>query len=136
VIVLATKDSASCQRAVAKTAELFGDADVIVAPVVPGFSTTTQGDRPGTVRTAIDELARSSAADVLARACEVLGARARPRLLTGDVAPALCALARSERADAIVVGSLASDGVLGAICGSVASQIAHAAPCSVIELGR
>lgn len=136
MIVLATHDSPACRRAVGRAAELFGDADVIVATVVPGLRASEDVGAIRTVRAAVDEIARASALQVLRQACEVLGPRARPHLLTGDPAPALCRLARAVHADAIVVGSLAGDSVLGAVRGSVASQIAASAPCPVVELGR
>lgn len=135
MIVLAANESASCRRAASRVAELFGDADVIVATVVPGRRTADRS-AAGTVRALVDELARDSAIDVLRQVCDVVGPRARARLLTGDTATSLCELARAVRAEAIVVGSLAGDSVLGAVRGSVASQIADAAPCSVLELGR
>lgn len=136
MIVLATHDSASCRRAASRAAELFADADVIVATVVPGLRSAPDASGAGAVRAAVDELARDSAMEVLRQVCDVVGPRARPRLLTGDTATSLCQLARTVRAEAIVVGSLAGDSVLGAVRGSVASQIADAAPCSVVELGR
>jgi len=136
VIVLAAHDSASCRRAISRAAELFHDTDVIVATVVPGLRAEPEARSVGSVRAAVDELARAQAVEVLRQACVVIGPRARPRLLTGDTALSLCELARAERADAIVVGSLAGDSVLGAVRGSVASQIAQTAPCSVVELGR
>lgn len=136
MIVLATHDSASCRRAVARAAELFGDTEVVVATVVPGLRAREDAGAVRTVRAAVDEIERASALDLLRQACEVLGPRARPHLLTGDPAPALCRLARAVHAHAIVVGSLAGDSVLGAVRGSVASQIAQSAPCSVVELGR
>ena len=136
MIVLATNDSAACRRAVVRAAELFSDADVVVATVVPVPRAAGEDHGAGSVRAAVDEIARAEAVEVLRRSCELLGPRARARLLTGDAALSLCELARSERADAIVVGSLAGDGVLATVRGSVAAQLTQRAPCSVVELGR
>lgn len=136
MIVVATNDSEACRRAVLRAAELFRDTDVIVATVVPGPRAAGDDRGANTVRAAVDEIARAEAVELLRRTCEMLGPRARARLLTGDAALALCELAHSERADAIVVGSLAGDGVLGAVRGSVAALLTQRAPCSVVELGR
>lgn len=136
MIVLATNDSPACRRAVERAAELFRDTDVVVATVVPGPRAACEGRGATTVRAAVDEIARAEAVEVLRRSCRLLGPRARARLLTGDAALSLCELARAERADAIVVGSLAGDGVLGAVRGSVAALLTQRAPCSVVELGR
>lgn len=135
IVIVATNGSPACERAVDRVGGLFPGSDVVVAMVVREGPTRVGAGDVAAVRSATHHIALSAATDVLTGARARLGPRARALVLTGEPVTALCRLARSEHADAIVVGSL-GPGPLGAALGaSVGAELQRDAPCSVIELG-
>lgn len=135
VVVVATNGSPACRRAVERAAELFETSELVVAMVVPTGPVRCDGSDIAVVRVAANQIAVDSAAQTVAESCEGLGTRARPVVLGGDPSTALCAMARAEGAEAIVVGSLGSGPLAAALCGSIGAELLERAPCSVIELG-
>lgn len=136
-VIAATSGSPSSRRAIGRVAELFDDSDIVVAMVVPGRGAHRRSGDEGRsdVRIAIEEIAIDAAHEVVNAACERIGTMARPVVLLGEPAMALCDLARSEGAEAIVVGSLGSDSIRSLLGPSVGDDLRIHAPCTVIELG-
>jgi nucleotide-binding universal stress UspA family protein len=68
------------------------------------------------------------------RALEVGAPSVRTLSREGDPAVVICELARSEQADAVVMGTRGLGTFGGLFMGSVARKVASAAPCSVITV--
>ncbi|WP_432429140.1 universal stress protein [Salinilacustrithrix flava] len=136
--MLATNGSPACRRATVRAGRLFQHTRLLAAVVLPegvdvnDDAATMHGSA---VRRALADAHLHAAAETLAEVCDVLGPRARAVILDGDPAAALIGLARSEAADAIVVGSLhkARDRTLTR---TMSDDLVAGAPCPVIELGR
>jgi nucleotide-binding universal stress UspA family protein len=56
-------------------------------------------------------------------------------VLRGSPGPALCSLARSIDAQAIVMGSRGRGGIKRALLGSVSDHVVRNAPCPVVIVG-
>ena len=134
-VIVATNGSTACRRAVERTGALFPGSEVVVAMVVRDGPSGPVANDVAAVRAATHHIAVDAATDVLAGACGTLGERSRGVVLTGEPVSALCDLARAERADAIVVGSLGPGALGSALGGSVGAELQRDAPCSVVELG-
>ena len=134
-VIVATNGSSASRRAVRRARTLFPGSEVVVAMVVRDGPTVPVTNDVAAVRAATHHLALDTAAEELEGACRALGSRARALVLMGEPVSALIELARAERADAIVVGSL-GPGALGSVLGgSVGADLQRDAPCSVLELG-
>ena len=82
-----------------------------------------------------DEQVHAEAAGSVARAAEIArqaGASAEGRVVTGEAAHALMALADEVNADLLVVGSRGLTGAARFLLGSVPNRCAHHAGCSVL----
>jgi nucleotide-binding universal stress UspA family protein len=84
----------------------------------------------------LNALDESRVADGTAAVDEAVAALARSDaevlVLRGDPAPALCDLARTRGARAIVMGSRGRGGIKRALLGSVSDYVVRNAPCPVI----
>ena len=78
--------------------------------------------------TAVEEQASAE----LAEARRALGVPAETRLLRGEPGTELCALAKAERFDLLVVGTHGSGLVKEVVLGSVSRHVLHHAPCPVL----
>lgn len=128
--------AAAVDRAVALAAEL--DAEIVLAHVWASESYTTAGYLDFTPR----QLARLSQEalkrlDAARLDAEALGVRhVTTRLLYGKPAASIIELAEQEQFDLIVVGTHGRTGLDRWISGSVAEEVARAAPCSVLTAKR
>ena len=113
-VVVGTDGSLTAGRAVRRAVDLAAatGARLLVAYV---------GD-PATGRTVLDSVSREHAGPAL---------RLEQRLLEGDPADALLALARAESADLLVVGNKGMTGAQRFLLGSVPNKISHQASCDV-----
>lgn len=134
-VIVATNGSSACRRAVRRAGALFPGSEVVVAMVVRDGPPVPAATDVAAVRAATHHLALDTATEELEAACRALGSRARGLVLTGEPVSALVELARTERADAIVVGSLGPGALGSALAGSVGADLQRDAPCSVVELG-
>jgi nucleotide-binding universal stress UspA family protein len=86
-----------------------------------------------------EELDQAAAAEgwaIAETAAERLGLRDREiHVLRGSPGPALCSLARSIDAQAIVMGSRGRGGIKRALLGSVSDHVVRNAPCPVVIVG-
>lgn len=114
-VVVGTDGSLTAGRAVRRAVELAAatGARLLVAYV---------GD-PATGRTVLDSVSREHGDPAL---------RLEQRLLEGDPADALLALARAEAADVLVVGNKGMTGAQRFLLGSVPNKISHQASCDVL----
>jgi len=80
-----------------------------------------------------EELQQTSADELAKLAAEAgPGVELETRLLEGDAARELTALARESGADLMVVGDIGVSGLAEAVFGSVASKLVRRCPCSVL----
>jgi nucleotide-binding universal stress UspA family protein len=135
VVIVATNDSPACRRAVERVGEIFAGSTVVVATVVRPGAGPHSAPIPSPVRAATCDIERQSAMEAVETACEQIGPRAWPALLSGEPVAELCDLARRSNAAVIVVGSLGAGPLAAALGGSVGAELRARAPCSVVELG-
>jgi nucleotide-binding universal stress UspA family protein len=85
---------------------------------------------------AITAAATEGARDVLTETTDALGlGDVETRILRGDAATAICALAEEVSAQAIVLGSRGRGGFKRAVLGSVSDHVLRHAPCPVLVTG-
>jgi nucleotide-binding universal stress UspA family protein len=134
-IICGVDDSDVAREAVRVARDLsdrFGSRLVLVhvAPgdIPPGTSTVPHG------RSELLERERRDAELLLAEQAVAtrLGSRVQRRALFGDAAETLVELARTERADLVVLGSRGGGPVSSALLGSVSTAVAGTAPCPVV----
>jgi nucleotide-binding universal stress UspA family protein len=135
VVIVATNDSPACRRAVERVGEIFAGSTVVVATVVRPGAGPHSAPIPSPGRAATCDIERQSAMEAVETACEQIGPRAWPALLSGEPVAELCDLARRSNAAVIVVGSLGAGPLAAALGGSVGAELRARAPCSVVELG-
>ena len=131
-IVVGTDGTSASGAAVAAAADLAVDAKakvhlVTACPhpvVVTGVDVVAVPDH-GEVRSSQGRAVESQAETVRRRGLEV-----EVHVCDGSPAQALCAVAETVGADVIVVGDRRMHGA-ARVLGSVASKVAHKAPCSV-----
>ncbi len=100
-----------------------------VMPIIPEqyiASTTWEQVDAGTRRWATGQLAR------LAEKAKKKGVRVATRLIEGFVADEIARVARSERADLLVVGTHGRRGISRLVLGSVAERVVAIAHCPVV----
>lgn len=130
-VLIATDGSAGAEAAVAAGLELAGDggsATVLYVRERIGVL----GD-PFYQRKLTEQLAAAEAALGAARAqAEQAGVAVETEVLEGDPAEAIVDLARSRRADVIVIGSRGLGAVSGVLLGSVSTAVVHRADRPVL----
>lgn len=72
--------------------------------------------------------------DTLVAEAKAAGARVRGLLLEGVAADAIVRIARSRRADVIVMGTHGRTGLARLLMGSVAQRVVGMAPCAVLTV--
>jgi nucleotide-binding universal stress UspA family protein len=83
-----------------------------------------------------DALRRTEAQGVLDESVTALGlVDADTRMIVGDAATEICALAESEHVSVIVLGSRGRGGLRRAVLGSVSDHVVRHAPCPVLISG-
>jgi nucleotide-binding universal stress UspA family protein len=103
------------------------------AEMVPGLpSTAVDERRSGAPALAAHRTIAADAADRL----RAVGLRAQPETATGPAGSAIAGFARDWQADLVVVGSHGRTGVTRLVLGSVARDVLHHAPCSVVIVRR
>ena len=134
-IVVGTDLSARATGAVAYAAELAAQqgATLHVVSVVPPPMTTADAMVPSGAfhdhavsTTAVEERLQAEAARLRHGGLEV-----EVHVCTGSPADVLCKVAEAVDAELVVVGNRRMRGA-GRLLGSVASKVAHHAPCSVL----
>jgi nucleotide-binding universal stress UspA family protein len=139
--ILHPSDFSPASRAAFAKAAAMAKADraELLLVHVLGFPTPVLGD--GYVSPKIyDDLIRSMRAagkkqlDRLVAKAKASGARASGLLLEGMPADAIVRVARSKRADLIVLGTHGRTGLARLFMGSVAERVVGAAPCPVMTV--
>ena len=139
-IVVGTDGSVTAERAVAQAAELAADEGarlVVVSAYTPGESPASEIDVdavPSDIRfTLTDRVQAEELAERGRAVAKELGvAKVVIQALPGDPADVLLTAAEDFAADLIVVGSRGLTSHAHFILGSVASSVAHHAPCDVL----
>ncbi len=143
IIVCADGSDASTRAARAGLALIGGSPRVLVATVAdePDPGLISGSGHAGPVMSAdefqlLDDNAQKQAQAIADEAVEALGLQhAETRVLRGDPARALCALATELSARAIVMGTRGRGGVRRAVLGSVSDYVVRNAPCPVVVTG-
>ena len=137
-VVVGTDGSRTAERAVARAAELAaadGARLVVVTAFVPTGSAAADADKvPEDIRFTLTD--RVQAEELAARGRELareLGVgKVVVQAIAGDPGSVLLEAAKDFDADLIVVGSKGLTSHAHFILGSVASSVAHHAPCDVL----
>lgn len=106
----------------------------VVAPVMPVVG---EGYIPPQTYEAIETAARKGAQkklDALAARARKASVRARTLLAEGSSHERIISVAKSQRADLIVMGTHGRSGLVRLIIGSVASRVISGAPCPVMTV--
>jgi nucleotide-binding universal stress UspA family protein len=139
-IVVGTDGSATAQKAVAQAAELAaidGARVIIVTAYEPGKSAQLAADAdavPADIRfTLTDRVQAEELAEKGRAIAKELGApKVVVQAIAGDPGEVLLEAARDFNAELIVVGSRGLTSHAHFLLGSVASSVAHHAPCDVL----
>jgi nucleotide-binding universal stress UspA family protein len=115
------------------TVEVVSVAD----PGIPWWTGFPDPVAPQTISLYVDAAEASrqrhvAMADELATALRTAGRTANPHAPEGDAATQIIATARSTGADLIVLGTHGRTGIARLVLGSVARNVLHHAPCSVL----
>jgi nucleotide-binding universal stress UspA family protein len=112
-----------------------GSRVIVLSVLQPVASTLAAPYEPGVVPVGDLEGLRQELESLVAgaeRTLREVGFSTEARVLTGDPRETLIDVARSERADLIVVGSHGRTGIAKMMLGSVSSHVVTHAPCSVL----
>lgn len=136
-ILLATDGSAYSQLALEKAAALGGaaGAEVVVLVVSTLVDLGWYGAIPHATEAPFEVPTAEEAEAILSRACETLAARGiacRSMRRIGVAADTILAVADEEQVDLIAMGSHGRTGLGRFLLGSVSSQVATHAGCSVL----
>lgn len=144
IAVLCVDGSDRCRDAVAEGLALLEPGlEPVVVTVTDGpdlSMVTGAGFAGGTMSAeefeAREKAAAQEAASIVKTAAAALGVPdARTETLVGDPGTAICDLAASEGARAIVMGSRGRGGFKRAVLGSVSDYVVRNAPCPVVVTG-
>ncbi len=114
---------------VATAVELVHDSDVVGTGMAGGLLSPADAARD-------DAASRRGGEEVLLATCSSLGlVDPETAILDGSAGPALCTLAASLPADAIVLGTRGRSGLRRAVLGSVSDHVVRHAPCPVVISG-
>jgi nucleotide-binding universal stress UspA family protein len=112
--------------------------EVLVVHVLPVLPLMPNGFVAPNVYDQLERAQRASGKtqlDRLVQAARAMGVAASGRLLEpGGPADRIVRIARSRRADVIVMGTHGRTGITRAVIGSVAARVIAAAPCPVITV--
>jgi nucleotide-binding universal stress UspA family protein len=137
-VVVGSDGSATAERAVAGAADMAAQHNarliVVTAYKQHGDELASEPGVPDDIRWALTD--QHQAEELAERGRRIAGRagveRAVTRAVAGSPADVLLETAEDFGADLIVVGSKGLTGAAGIVLGSVASSIAHHAPCDVM----
>jgi hypothetical protein len=144
-ILIALDDSAHSDHALDFVTRMRWPAGsrVIVLTALQSVATTlAAAQEPGAVSPDLLQEQRQRLEELVGRAEGTLresGFSTESRILAGDPREVLVQVARSERADLLVVGSRGRTGLTKLMLGSVSSHVVTHSPCSVLvvkQVGR